>query len=321
MSGTASWVYIAFWITCSCSMILFNKFVLDSLKFPFPMFLCTWHMVLATIITRIMSKSTNMLPSVKENKVDGDVMKRKILPVAGAFAISLVLSNKAYIYLSVSYIQMLKAFTPVAVLFFSVLLKLAESSMTEFYIVLIICVGVAMTSIGETYFSILGFTFQSLAIVAESSRLVLTNILLKELKLDPLSSLYYIAPPCALAIGAMCLFFEFEHLPWDRMQTSEFCGIMAVNGAVAFTLNVAVVMLITNTSALVLTLAGIIKDILLVFLSVFLFGSPVTSLQYVGYGIALLGLNVHKEFKKNPDKVKSFFAKLLGVSDTLPEKA
>lgn len=52
-----------------------------------------------------------------------------------------------------------------------------------------------------------------------------------------------------------------------------------------------------------LTLAGIVKDILLVALSVAIFGSPVTPLQYAGYSVALLGLNLHKEFKKNPDRI------------------
>jgi hypothetical protein len=42
--------------------------VLDQLKFPFPMFLVFWHMVLATILTQIMSRTTNMLPGVKEVK-------------------------------------------------------------------------------------------------------------------------------------------------------------------------------------------------------------------------------------------------------------
>ena len=30
------------------------------------------------------------------------------------------------------------------------------------------------------------------------------------------------------------------------------------------------------------------------------FGSPVTNVQYVGYFIALLGMYMHKEYKKNP---------------------
>lgn len=200
-------------------------------------------------------------------------------------------------------LQMLKAFTPVAVLIFSFFSGLEKTSMTELYIVMVICVGVALTSVGESFFSWLGFTFQSLAILAEASRLVLTNLLMKNLKLDPLSSLYYIAPLCSLFIGILCLVFEFNDLPWDRMLTTDFMSIMLVNGLVAFTLNVAVVLLIGNTSALVLTLAGIIKDILLVFLSIVIFGSPVTPLQYAGYGVALLGLNLHKEYKKNPDRI------------------
>ena len=179
--------------------------------------------------------------------------------------------------------------------------------MMEVYIVSLICIGVAMTSVGETFFSWTGFSFQSLAICFESARLVLTNVLLKELKLDPLSSLYHIAPPCAFLIGSLCLFFEFGDLPWDRMMTPAFGMILLANGLVAFTLNVAVVMLIGNTSALTLTLAGIIKDIMLVTLSVLIFGSPVSNLQYLGYAVALVGLNLHKEFKKNPDRILQLF--------------
>lgn len=300
-----AWVYIVAWIAISCTMILFNKHVLANMDFPFPMFLTTWHMVLAAILTQIMSRTTKMLPGVAEGKVDSKTMQTQILPVALCFAISLVFANKTYIYLSVSYIQMLKAFTPVAVLIFSFLAGLEKSSCLELYIVVVICTGVAMTSVGELHFSWVGFTFQSLAIMAESTRLVLTNLLMKQLKLDPLSSLYYIAPVCAVFIGVACSYFEFSQLPWDRMLTQEFALMMLINGFVAFGLNVAVVLLIANTSALVLTLAGIVKDILLVGLSVLVFGSPVTMLQYLGYAVALLGLNLHKEYKKSPERVQA----------------
>lgn len=211
---------------------------------------------------------------------------------------------------------MLKAFTPVAVLIFSFFSGLEKTSFVELYIVFIICVGVALTSVGELAFSWLGFTFQAIAILAESSRLVLTNLLMKTLKLDPLSSLYYIAPLCALFIGIACLIFEFQDLPFERIYTLEFATVMLVNGLVAFTLNVAVVLLIGNTSALVLTLAGILKDILLVFLSVTMFGSPVTPLQYGGYGVALLGLNLHKQYKRSPERIAQLVTYILscGIS-------
>lgn len=293
-----SWVYIAQWIAISCCMILFNKAMLDQFKFPYPMFLTTWHMLVATCLTQIMSKTTQMLPGVKEQKIGIEELKTKVLPVAFFFAVSLVLSNKAYIFLSVSYIQMLKACTPVAVLIFSFMAGLETPSMTELGIVLIICVGVAMTSVGETYFSWIGFTFQALGILAESSRLVLTNALMKKLKLDSLSSLYYIAPMCFAFICPAMLYFEASELPYDRIFSPSFGLILIANGAIAFLLNVAVVMLIGNTSALILTLAGILKDLMLVCLSMVVFGSPVTGLQYIGYAVALFGLNMHKQYKK-----------------------
>jgi drug/metabolite transporter (DMT)-like permease len=152
----------------------------------------------------------------------------------------------------------------------------------EVSIVMTICIGVALTSVGETYFSWTGFVVQFLGILAESVRLVLVNLLMKNLKLDALSSLYYTAPLCAVFTGLACIIFESGNLPLERMQTSDFMVIMLVNGFVAFTLNIAVVLLISNTSALVFTLTGIVKDILLVILSVIVFGSPVTPLQYAG---------------------------------------
>jgi len=168
----------------------------------------------------------------------------------------------------------------------------------ELNIVSIISVGVAMTSIGELDFSWIGFTFQFTALLAESGRLVLTNILMKQLKLDPLSTLYYIAPLSFCFIAVAFLVFEFPTFPVDRLLSLNFLGMLLSNGIVAFTLNIAVVMLIGNTSALILTLAGIVKDLMLVFLSVAVFRTPVTLLQYLGYTVALMGLNLHKEYKK-----------------------
>ena len=118
-------------------MILFNKAMLDQFNFPYPMFLTTWHMSVATCLTQVMSRTTLMLPGVKEQKIGLDELKTKVLPVALFFAISLVLSNKAYIFLSVSYIQMLKACTPVAVLIFSFMAGLESPSFTELGIVTI----------------------------------------------------------------------------------------------------------------------------------------------------------------------------------------
>lgn len=121
---------------------MFNKAILVDCDFPFPMFLTTMHMTFATVMTQVLSRTTDLLPGVKEvqqsaiysttnihpllthvltanihppthpisqKKVDSDALYKKIFPIALFFAFSLVFSNYAYVYLSVAYIQVLCA--------------------------------------------------------------------------------------------------------------------------------------------------------------------------------------------------------------------
>lgn len=62
---------------------------------------------------------------------------------------------------------------------------------------------------------------------------------------------------------------------------------------------------IGKTSVLVLTLCGVLKDILLVAASMLIWGTPVTGLQFFGYGIALCGMVY---FKLGYDTLKSYAA-------------
>ena len=54
-----------------------------------------------------------------------------------------------------------------------------------------------------------------------------------------------------------------------------------------------------------MTLCGVLKDILLVFASIMIWGTPVSALQYFGYGIALCGLIY---FKLGADTIKAQFS-------------
>ena len=73
------------------------------------------------------------------------------------------------------------------------------------------------------------------------------------------------------------------------------------------------VFLIGSASSLVLTLSGVVKDILLVVGSVLLLGSTVTFVQLVGYGIALLGLVAFKTKKEVWDAYVARAKAVVGV--------
>jgi hypothetical protein len=101
-------VYIATWITLSSSTIVFNKYILDTAKFHYPIFLTTWHLVFATVMTQILARFTTVLDSRKKVPMTGRVYLRAIVPIGIFFSMSLICGNQAYLYLSVAFIQMLK---------------------------------------------------------------------------------------------------------------------------------------------------------------------------------------------------------------------
>ena len=65
-----------------------------------------------------------------------------------------------------------------------------------FFNMLLVSVGVVVSSYGEIHFNVVGTVYQVTGIFAEALRLVLTQVLLqkKGLTLNPITSLYYIAP-------------------------------------------------------------------------------------------------------------------------------
>jgi len=282
---------------------LFNKWILATAGFPFPIFLTTWHLVFTTAMTRILRSYTHLLDGLEKVRIDRTMYMQAIVPIGVLFSLSLICSNQAYLYLSVAFIQMLKATTPVAVLLVSWVLGTSKPSIRVLGNVSIIVLGVIIASYGEIAFVLAGFLFQAAGIVFESVRLVMVQKLLSspEYKMDPLVSLYYFAPVCAVMNAIVCWYIEGPRLDLEVLLNVGIAPLV-LNAGVAFGLNIAVVFLIGKTSSLVLTLSGVLKDILLVATSMIIWGTPVTMVQFFGYAIALAGLVWYKLAGDKPPK-------------------
>ncbi len=85
---------------------------------------------------------------------------------------------------------------------------------------------------------------------------------------------------CA-AINLLVLPFAEGFEPFRQAMSMSF-WIFLSNASIAFLLNVAAVFLIGVGSGLILTLAGVFKDILLIAGAVILFGKPVSLFQIAG---------------------------------------
>lgn len=120
---------------------------------------------------------------------------------------------------------------------------------------------------GELNFEMFGFICQCAAIVFEASRLVMIQILLHGLKMDPIVSLHYYAPVCACINLVVMPFIE----GFEPLYNLHRVGILVLlsNAGIAFALNVAAVFLISVGSGLILTLAGVLKDIVSLVVTLF----------------------------------------------------
>jgi hypothetical protein len=99
---------------------------------------------------------------------------------------------------------------------------------------------------------------------------------------------------CA-AINLLILPFTEGFKPFsDILDGVIGAPILLSNASIAFLLNIASVFLIGVGSGLILTLAGVLKDIILVVGSVLLLGKSITALQVLGYSIALVGLVIFR---------------------------
>ena len=118
--------------------------------------------------------------------------------------------------------------------------------MKVFLNVSFIVIGVVIASIGEIKFVFVGFLFQIGGICFEAIRLVMVERLLSsaEYKMDPLVSLYYFAPVCAIMNFCVSIVFEIPHMKLEEIYHVGLFTLLA-NAMVAFALNVSVVFLVS----------------------------------------------------------------------------
>ncbi|KAL7625056.1 hypothetical protein AAE478_004270 [Parahypoxylon ruwenzoriense] len=285
--------YIASWIFFSNLTILFNKWLIDDAGFP--VILTWWHMTFATLATQVLARTTNLLDGRHRVKMTMRLYMRAIVPIGLLYSGSLVSSTLVYLYLSVPFIQMLKAAAPVVTLLVGWLWGVEHPTWATFSKVLLIVLGVVMASAGEIHFSWPGFIYQVAGILFESVRVIMIQTLVsgEGLNMDPLVSLYYYAPVCAAANFVMSFASGWSSIEWTHAVEVGF-WMLLLNAVVAFLLNVSSVLLIGKTSGLVLVLTGILKNILLVITAVMIWGTPIAPIQLLGYGIALVSLLLYQ---------------------------
>ncbi|XP_057516828.1 probable sugar phosphate/phosphate translocator At1g48230 [Amaranthus tricolor] len=292
-----TYLYLLIYILLSSGVILYNKWVLSPkyFNFPFPITLTMVHMGFSGLVAFFLVRVFKVVSPVK---MTFEIYVTCVIPISAFFASSLWFGNTAYLHISVAFIQMLKALMPVATFLMAVVCGTDKLRCDVFLNMVLVSVGVVISSFGEIHFNIVGTLYQVTGIFAEALRLVLTQVLLqkKGLNLNPITSLYYIAP-CS---------FVFLFIPWYMLEQPQTdisriqfnFWIFFSNAVCALALNFSIFLVIGRTGAVTIRVAGVLKDWILIALSTVIFPeSTITGLNIIGYAVALLGVVMYNYLK------------------------
>lgn len=139
-----------------------------------------------------------------------------------------------------------QATTAVATLLATWAFGVASPNMKVLGNVFVIVIGVVIASFGEIQFDLLGFIYQLGGVVFEALRLVMVQRLLSsgDFKMDPLVSLYYFAPACAVTNAIFTMLVEIPRMTMGDIYSVGLFVLLA-NACVAFLLNVSGVLLVS----------------------------------------------------------------------------
>ncbi|TPX31116.1 hypothetical protein SmJEL517_g05452 [Synchytrium microbalum] len=296
-------LYICGWYTTSIFLSMYNKWLLSPNYhgFGYPLFVTGWHMIVQTVLSWLVlgcclsNYRPKHAPSIW-------LFFTRVIPCGMATGIDIGLSATSLTQISVSFYTMVKSSAPVFVLMFAILFGLERPSTNLILSVLVIVIGVALMvsdGSGTTSFNWIGFAEVQSATIASGFRWALTQILLSRVDMgmnNPLATTVILAPVMALSLLTACAIIEGFGVvfasPFFSTASSALTtlGIITGGGFIAFALTMVEYLLITTTSVLTFSVAGIVKEIITISISTAVFGDTFTPMNVVGLVISLVGI-------------------------------
>ncbi|AQL00476.1 putative sugar phosphate/phosphate translocator [Zea mays] len=216
--------------------------------------------------------------------------------------------------------------------------RLEKPSFSLLGIMLVVSFGVLLTVAKETEFNLWGFMFIMLAAVMAGFRWILSPVsfvylwlyfhfivtelsplffvcLPKFLKKEeyalknPFTLMSHVAPVMAIVTAIISIVMD----PWHDFRASHFFDssthiirssvLLLLGGALAFFMVLTEYVLVSVTSAVTVTVAGIVKEAVTILVAVLFFNDPFTWLKALGlaiiiFGVSLFNIYKYKRFKK-----------------------
>ncbi|XP_072993910.1 probable sugar phosphate/phosphate translocator At1g06470 isoform X1 [Typha latifolia] len=300
--------YILVWYTLSICLTSYNKEMLGEqlMRFPAPLLMNTVQFTMQALLSRAIVYFRSKGSENRSDIISWRDYFTRVVPTALGTALDIDFSNSSLAFITVSFATMCKSASPIFLLLFAFAFRLEKPSFKLLGIIIVICSGVLFTVAKETNFEFWGFIYIMVAAVMSGFRWCLTQILLQKEAYglrDPITLMSYITPVMAIATAVLSLAMD----PWHDFRTNDFfdnsrgiiksCLLMGLGGILAFFMVLTEYILVSATSAVTVTIAGMVKEAVTILFAVLFWNDNFTWLKGLGLVIIMLGACLFNWYK------------------------
>ncbi|KAI8337624.1 TPT-domain-containing protein [Chlamydoabsidia padenii] len=280
------YVWLGAYFILNLSLTLYNKAIL--LDFRYPWSLTAIHTFCGSVGCYLLYAFGVFTPAkLKDNE------NMVMLMFSVLYTINIAISNVSLSLVSVAFHQVIRAMTPVFTVMISIAFLQKSYSNMIYLSLLPVVLGVAFATIGEYDYTVVGFLLTVLGTVLAAVKTIVTNrVQVGRLKLHPLDLLLRMSP---LAF-VQCVFYAYATGELERVRTFSSAHMtiplasgLLVNGLLAFALNIVSFTANKKTSALTMTVAGNVKQVLSIILAVVIFNLNINITNAFGIALTLIG--------------------------------
>eukprot|EP01105_Mastigella_eilhardi_P025019 TRINITY_DN6656_c0_g1_i1.p1 TRINITY_DN6656_c0_g1~~TRINITY_DN6656_c0_g1_i1.p1 ORF type:complete len:371 (-),score=120.54 TRINITY_DN6656_c0_g1_i1:70-1182(-) len=286
----SSALWLVLWFSLNVSVTLFNKALFQFSTFTFPVTVSLVHM----IVTALCSTFTMRVFNIPARPLNGPREYMTMLLMSILFFSNILTGNVGLRFVPVSLVQCVRSTTPGITMALSMVILGKRYSRMHFVSVALVVLGVATATYTTVEFHLVGFLFVVAVCFLSSLKSVMTSLFLtqKDMRFHPFDLLQRMSvmSTCHLLIVALVVGEPAQVLAWVQEHgTWAFAFNLFINGLMAFFLNITNFFFTKLTSALTVTIAGNVKHMCTIVLSILIFRNLVTFANALGITVTSAG--------------------------------
>ncbi|KAL4717423.1 hypothetical protein ACJJTC_000572 [Scirpophaga incertulas] len=293
---------ILIYFSLSIGLTFYQRWLLTG--FNYPLTVVMYHLIVKWILSVIVRLILYFITGSPQLMLPFMTCLRSVGPTGLASGIDVGFSNWGLGLVTISLYTMTKSTTIIFILGFAILLGLEKKSWSLVGIVFLIATGLVMFTYKATQFNLHGFNFLLLASFAAGLRWTFAQLLMQKSKLglhNPVDMVFHVQPWMFISLLPFMLMFEgvacFEHLHKEFIRSPEqllpTVLKVSVGATIAFAMEISEFLVVTYTSSLTLSIAGIFKEMFILVLAVEVSGDQLSNINMAGLALCLLGIISH----------------------------